>query len=170
MFVCKCVLYYCHRLATQLQLTDISYHIISYHVLFVCKCALYYCHRVATQLQLTNIPYHIISYHIISYHIISYHIISYHIISYHIISYRNHWNENGKFSLSRSWRHTGGENVWLHPFFTSAIDGDEWLNSRPGRFTPGKKAVTPWTRDLCTKHFTSRRSVFPLSWSYWKTN
>ena len=27
MFVCKCVLYYCHRVVTQLQLTNISYHI-----------------------------------------------------------------------------------------------------------------------------------------------
>jgi hypothetical protein len=41
LFVCKCVLYYCHRV-------------------FVCKCVLYYCHRVTTQLQLTNILYHII--------------------------------------------------------------------------------------------------------------
>jgi len=70
--VCICVLYYCHRLATQLQLTNI-YHIISYHI----------------------ISYHIISYHIISYHIISYisyrtisYIISY-IISYHILSQIN---------------------------------------------------------------------------------
>jgi hypothetical protein len=29
LFVCKCVLYYCHRVATQLQLTNISDHIIS---------------------------------------------------------------------------------------------------------------------------------------------
>jgi len=32
LFVCKCVLYYCHQLSTQLQLTNISYHIISYHI------------------------------------------------------------------------------------------------------------------------------------------
>jgi len=29
LFVCKCVLYYCHRMVTQLQLTNI-YHIINY--------------------------------------------------------------------------------------------------------------------------------------------
>jgi hypothetical protein len=29
LFVCKCVLYYCHWLSTQLQLTSVSYNIIT---------------------------------------------------------------------------------------------------------------------------------------------
>ena len=75
-------MYYCHRVATQLQLTNIyhiSYHIVSYIITY---------HIISYHIKsYFIISYHIISYNIISYHIISYHIISYHIISYHIISY-----------------------------------------------------------------------------------
>jgi hypothetical protein len=82
--VCKCVLYYCHRVLIELQLTNLSYiisyimsyHIISYHISY---------HIISYRI----VSYRVISCHIVSYHIISYHIISYHInhISYHIISY-----------------------------------------------------------------------------------
>jgi len=60
LFVCKCVLYYCHRVSKQLQLTNISYHVIS------CRIISYI---------ISYIIYHIISYRILS----SYHIV--HIIS-----------------------------------------------------------------------------------------
>ena len=97
----KCVLYYCHRVSTQLQF-NISYHVMSCHVIYHIICHIIY-HIVSYIISYHRIIYHIISYiissyhishhfiyhfiYIISYHIISYHIISYHIISYHIISY-----------------------------------------------------------------------------------
>jgi len=31
LFACKCVHYYCHQVSTQLQLTNLSYHIICLH-------------------------------------------------------------------------------------------------------------------------------------------
>jgi hypothetical protein len=37
LFVCKCILYYCHRVATQLQLTNISYHITQRVVVISCR-------------------------------------------------------------------------------------------------------------------------------------
>jgi len=84
LFVCKCILYYCHRASTQLQL-NISYHIKSYHIIY----------RIVSH----HIIYHIISY-IISYYIISYYIILYHIISYHI-SY--HIQYIISYIISRIW-------------------------------------------------------------------
>jgi hypothetical protein len=35
LFVCICVPYYCHRVSTQLQLTNISYHIIYYIISYI---------------------------------------------------------------------------------------------------------------------------------------
>jgi hypothetical protein len=40
------------------------------------------------------------------------------------------------------------ENVKLHAFLTSALDGCEWSASRPGRFTPGTHRIgAEWTSD-----------------------
>ena len=69
LFVCKYVLYYCHRLATLFQLTNI-YHIVSYQIIY----RIIY-HHITSH----HIIYHIILY-ITSYHI---YIVSY-ILSYHI--------------------------------------------------------------------------------------
>ena len=48
---------------------------------------------------------------------------------------------NGKFfSLSLSWRHIGGEEVWVHLFLTLALNGDE-LTLCPSCFT---LRIEPW--------------------------
>ena len=98
-FVCKCVLYYCHRVATQLQLTNIShhiiypiiYHIVSYHISYrIISYHIYYIYIYIYHITSYHVSYRIIyliSYPIIYYILwypIVYHIVSYH-ISYHII-------------------------------------------------------------------------------------
>jgi hypothetical protein len=40
----------------------------------------------------------------------------------------------------KTYGESGGINS---PFLTSALDGGEWLASRPGRFTPGKEPPVP---------------------------
>lgn len=59
------------------------------------------------------------------------------------------------FSLSMTWRHIREEDVQHHPFWTSALDGDEQLTSRSGLLTPRKELRYPLMRML------SR----PQSWS-----
>jgi hypothetical protein len=89
LFVCKCVLYYCHQVSTQLQLTNtslsLSYHIISYYIIY---------HVTSCHVMSYIIPHHIIyniSYHIMSYimspHVMSCHVMSYHVMSCHVMSY-----------------------------------------------------------------------------------
>ena len=116
LFVCKCVLYYCHRVATQLQL-NILYYIVSYiiyiishimpyiilyiiyiiyyiksytisHIILYIIYIIYYIYHILYQITYHS-TYHIIYY---MYHIlyqITYHITYHisHIISYHTISY-----------------------------------------------------------------------------------
>ena len=43
-----------------------------------------------------------------------------------------------KISLSTARRRIRGVDLQLQTFLTPALESDEWLNSRPGRFTPGK--------------------------------
>jgi hypothetical protein len=43
----------------------------------------------------------------------------------------------------------GGVDVQIHIFLTSALVGGEWSPSRPGRFTPGERALgTHWIGGL----------------------
>jgi hypothetical protein len=88
LFVCKCVPYYCHRVSTQLQVANISYHILSHIISYIMSC---------------SIISYLIIYHIMSCHVI-YHIISYHILSYHIIYITSHHiRYNPTCSQSRLW-------------------------------------------------------------------
>jgi hypothetical protein len=34
--------------------------------------------------------------------------------------------------------------VWIHVFLISALVGDEWLASHPGRFIPGNQWIGGW--------------------------
>jgi len=48
----------------------------------------------------------------------------------------------------RALRQSGGIEVWLHSFLTSAVDAGEWLTSLPGHFIPSKESQYPLNRGL----------------------
>ena len=45
-------------------------------------------------------------------------------------------------------RHTKGVEVKLYSFLTSALDGEDWSTSRPGRFIPSEEPLYPLNRGL----------------------
>ena len=51
-----------------------------------------------------------------------------------ILAFRNFANapKKVKFPLLHATKAHGGEEVYLHTFLTSALDGSEWSYSRPG--------------------------------------
>jgi len=145
LFVCKCVLYCCHRVATQLQLKNISYiipyYIVSYHITYVMLCRIV-CHIIYLNYIISFHTYHIVSYiiyhivsyiiyHIVSYikshyiiQIISYRIISYH-ISYHVISYHTSASTIGRIFLK----------FLIGDFFKINCELQIWLKSGKWSFT-----------------------------------
>jgi hypothetical protein len=53
------------------------------------------------------------------------------------------------------------------PFLTSALDGGQWLVSRPGRFTPGERAsctqwIGDWAGPLACLIVREKQQIFPL--------
>ena len=89
LFACKYALYYCHRVLTHLQLTNISHHItyhrISSHHIITYHITYHHItyHHITSHI-ITSITYHHITYHHVTYHHVTYHHITYHHISHHI--------------------------------------------------------------------------------------
>jgi hypothetical protein len=61
----------------------------------------------------------------------------------------------------------GGVDVQIHVFLTSALVGDEWSASRPGRFTLGQRAGTHlkgrWVGSRAGLGDVKKRKLFTLS-------
>ena len=80
-----------NRVETQLQLINITYHII-YHLYRIISYRIVSHRIVSYRIVSYIISYYIISYimscHVISYLIVSYHIIAYRTVSYRTVSYR----------------------------------------------------------------------------------
>ena len=69
-----------------------------------------------------------------------------------------------KLLLSAPRTHTGGAEVYLHSFLTSAMYGGEWLPSPPGRFTrgenPGIRRIGDWMVPVDGAGFSGGRQIF----------
>jgi len=57
-------------------------------------------------------------------------------------------NKIGKDASVHAIKAYRGVEAWFHSFLTSALDGDEWLASRTGRFAPGKEPRYSFNRRL----------------------
>jgi len=57
------------------------------------------------------------------------------------------WNKT--LTLSAPWRYTGGAEVQLRLFLSSALGRGEWLGSCPGRLTPWKYNRDPFNWRVC---------------------
>jgi hypothetical protein len=73
--------------------------------------------------------------------------------------------KNLKFSLSKSWRHLGAVTVVL---VLNLKSGDEWLTSRPGRFTLRERAPVPkeweagWDHQSRSRRCGEEKNLLPL--------
>jgi hypothetical protein len=55
-----------------------------------------------------------------------------------------------------------GMKIYLHAFLTSALDGDKWSASRPGRFTAGERTpgthwIGGWVGPIAGLHVVFKR-------------
>jgi len=70
------------------------------------------------------------------------------------------WNlKKAELSLSTAWRHTGGVEVQLHSFLTSALDGGEWTTTRPDRCIPGGRNPVPTEQEAGRDEVWARAGV-----------